>query len=96
MRLPPPPPHSLAYHTPPPIAISASDEVAPAALALPLLACLPQVVSTLQAVARRGRIVITSLHQPSPVLFNMLDQASWGTARNTLTLFHSIIEWCGV
>lgn len=32
-------------------------------------------VSALQLVARAGRIVVTSLHQPSPAVFSMLDRA---------------------
>ncbi len=35
-----------------------------------------QVLHTLQAVAAGGRIVVTSLHQPSPVIFNMLSKVS--------------------
>jgi hypothetical protein len=35
------------------------------------------VLTTLKSVAAAGRIVVTSLHQPSPVLFNMLDQVGW-------------------
>ncbi|MEW5312284.1 MAG: hypothetical protein WDW38_003929 [Sanguina aurantia] len=34
-----------------------------------------QLLSTLVSLARAGRVVITSLHQPSPQLFAMLDQA---------------------
>lgn len=33
-----------------------------------------QLLSTLVSLARAGRVVITSLHQPSPQLFAMLDQ----------------------
>ena len=37
-----------------------------------------QLLATLRSVAAGGRVVVSSLHQPSPAMYSMLDQVCGG------------------